>query len=189
MAGHSLSASSRHAGDGTAALAVGASKFWFWGAAALVLCLDQFSKYLVAHNMALYQSIPLLGNVLQLTYVRNAGAAFSLLANPSAAPWRLYLLAGVALVTVSVLIFMAYHESYAKAGFLIPLGLVSGGALGNLVDRLSSGTVVDFIEFSYKSFHFPVFNIADSAVNVGVFWILLITFMSHGEEKEKSSAS
>jgi signal peptidase II len=149
----------------------------FWIAVGAVLLLDQASKWLVSHFLALYQSIPLLGNVLSLTYVRNPGAAFSFLAQPFAAPWRLYLLAGIAVITFAVLVYLVHRDRRLAPALFVPMGMVGGGALGNLVDRVTAGRVVDFIDFSYRSFHFPVFNIADSSVCIAVGWILLHSFL------------
>lgn len=142
----------------------------------LVLVLDQASKWIVMQTMVLHQSIPVLGNILQLTYVRNTGAAFSLLAR-SEGFWRRPLLISVALIASVVLTVMAYREQKRGIKLMLPLGLVSGGALGNMVDRLFyGGAVVDFIEVSYRNFHWPVFNLADSAVVIGVCWLMFFTF-------------
>ena len=97
-------------------------------------------------------------------------------AQADAAPWRLYFLSGIAVATLVVLTVIAYRERPARALVLLPLGLVGGGAAGNLIDRLTSGMVVDFIDFSVHTFHWPVFNVADSAVVIGVLWILWLSF-------------
>ncbi len=152
-----------------------ARSLYYWFPLLLVLALDQLSKWAVAQNLALFQSVPLLGTVLQLTYIRNPGASFSLLAHSSTAPWRLYFLGGVAVIAVIALTVIAYRDR-PRPERILPLGLVAGGALGNLVDRLTAGTVVDFIALSYRSFNFPVFNLADTAVCVGVGWILWLSF-------------
>lgn len=160
------------------------SRAWYWAVLVGTLVLDQCSKWLVMQHLALYESVSVLGEFLRLTYVRNAGAAFSLLAHPAAASWRLYLLAAIAVITVVVLTVIVYRERDAGLKQLIPFGLISGGALGNLADRLTAGTVTDFIEFSYKTFHFAVFNLADSSVFIGVCWILLTTFFTSGETNQ-----
>lgn len=152
-----------------------ARALYYWLPLLVVLTLDQLSKWAVAQNLALFQSVPLLGTVLQLTHIRNPGASFSLLAHPAAAPWRLYVLGGVAVIAVIALTWIAYRDRPLPER-IVPLGLVAGGALGNLVDRLTAGTVMDFIAVSYRAFHFPVFNVADSAVCLGVGWILWLSF-------------
>ncbi|MCK5243576.1 signal peptidase II, partial [bacterium] len=143
----------------------------------IIFILDIISKWIVTHTMVLYQSIPLLGQILKLTYVRNTGAAFSLLANVDS-PWRTAFLIAVKSVAVIVLTIVAYYEQRRDPRLMLPLGLVCAGAMGNLLDRVTTGTVVDFIEVSYRTFHFPVFNVADSAVVIGVSWLLLITFQT-----------
>jgi len=152
----------------------GAIRF-YWLIFAVTLILDMLSKWIVIQTMVLHQSIPLVGTILKLTYVRNTGAAFSLLAYYNT-PWRTALFVGVAVIAIVVLTIIAYREKNRGKMFMLPLGLVCGGALGNLLDRLISGTVVDFIDFSYRDFHWPVFNLADSAVVIGVFWLFFITF-------------
>jgi signal peptidase II len=147
----------------------------YWMIFGTAFILDVISKWIVTHTMALYQSIPLLGQILKLTYVRNTGAAFSILANVDS-PWRTAFLISVKAVAAVVLTIVAYYERKREPRLMLPLGLVCAGAMGNLLDRVTSGTVVDFIEVSYKTFHFPVFNVADSCVVIGVSWLLLITF-------------
>ncbi len=149
---------------------------FYWIIMLLVLALDQISKWIVMQTMVLHQSIPLLGNILQLTYVRNTGAAFSFLAR-SEVFWRRPLLISVALIASIILTVMAFREQNRGIKLMLPLGLVSGGALGNMVDRLFyGGAVVDFIEVGYRNFHWPVFNLADSAVVIGVCWLMFFTF-------------
>jgi signal peptidase II len=147
----------------------------YWLVLVFSLLLDQASKWVVIQTMMLHQSIPLINGVFHLTYLRNTGAAFSLLAEYDT-PWRFVLFVGIASVAFLALTVAAYRERERGLGFLLPLGLISGGAVGNLMDRLfRSGNVVDFIEVSYQSFHWPVFNLADSSVFVGVAWLLLMT--------------
>ena len=108
--------------------------------------------------------------------MRNTGAAFSLLAHSGAASWRLYFLIGVAAVTVVLLTWLAFREAPERLVPLLPMGLVCGGALGNLWDRVTTGTVVDFIEMGIGPYRFPVYNLADPAVLAGVLWILWLSF-------------
>ena len=148
---------------------------WYWIVLAVILTLDMLSKWLVTQTLVLHQSVSLAGSFLRLTYVRNTGAAFSLLADFHS-PWRLVLFVTVPVVAFLLLTYLAYREKHHRFRTLCPLGLVSGGALGNLLDRIFSGTVVDFIDVSIGSFHWPVFNLADSAVVIGVGWLLFSTF-------------
>jgi signal peptidase II len=145
--------------------------------AGLAFGLDRLTKALITSHMHLYDSWPLLGNVLKLTYVRNPGAAFSFLAHHNA-PWRLTLFIVIAIMASVFMTITALLEQSKGWRLMIPLGLITGGALGNMIDRLQAGTVIDFIEFSYRSFYFPIFNAADSAVVVGVGWLIVLSFFS-----------
>lgn len=126
---------------------------------AAVVGFDQLSKFLVVNLMEMGQSIPVIRNFLYLTYVRNPGAAFGML------PYRTVFFIAV---TVVVMIFIVYYYRTLPGGFgLLRFGLALqlGGALGNLIDRLRSSYVVDFIDFRIFP---PVFNLADTAIVVGV---------------------
>jgi len=147
----------------------------YWMVVAIGLAVDQLTKWIVTQTMDLNQSVPLLGEIVSLTHVRNTGAAFSLLANVDAA-WKLYLFAGIAVIAFAAMTVAAFRERERGAAWLLPLGLVSAGSLGNLIDRLTVRAVIDFIDVSYRSFHFPVFNVADSAVCVGVAWLVLLSW-------------
>ncbi len=155
------------------------SRFFYWVTALLVLILDWVSKWVVVHTMRPMQSIQLIGDYVEFTFLRNSGAAFSLLAN-SHVSWRLFFI-GIAIVTIIVLSVLAYREKQAGIIFLLPLGLICGGAAGNMWDRITVGTVVDFIEVGIKAHRFPVFNIADSAVCIGVSWLILVNFRKSSE--------
>lgn len=124
----------------------------------LVLLLDQGSKYIVQHWMSVNQSIPLVPNIFHLTYVKNPGAAFGLLA------YRTTFFIWVTLAVV-LLILVFYRRLPGEKRLLrFALALQLGGALGNLLDRLRTGFVVDFLDFRV----WPVFNLADSAIVVGM---------------------
>jgi signal peptidase II len=151
------------------------SRGYFWGFGLGVLALDWLSKGIVVRHLQPYQSLRLVGEYIQFTYVRNAGGAFSLLTHSQSA-WRPLLFIGIAAITIVVLGVLAYREKQAGLSFLIPLGLICGGAAGNLLDRVTVGTVVDFIDVGVKAYHWPVFNLADSAIDIGVVWLLIINF-------------
>jgi signal peptidase II len=131
--------------------------------AAFVVGVDQLSKCIVAALMEAGQSIPVINNLLYITYVRNPGAAFGML------PYRTVFLI---VVTLVVVVFIIYYYRTLPAGFtLLRLGLAlqMGGAIGNLIDRVRSTYVVDFIDISFFP---PVFNVADSAIVVGIILFL-----------------
>ena len=133
----------------------------FWFTALLILIFDQGTKWLIKENMELYQSIPIIPNIFHLTYIENPGAAFGILANQ-----RMFFI----IITFIILAFIYYFYRQLKENQVllkIALGMVVGGALGNLIDRWRSGTVTDFFDFQI----WPIFNIADTAVVVAMLYI------------------
>jgi signal peptidase II len=140
-------------------------------AAVVVLVLDQATKAIVEHTMRLYESIPLLP-FFSLTYVRNTGAAFGVLSELSPA-LRLPLFGVVTLVAVWALVSYLRQVKPDEPWMAAALGGVVGGAAGNLVCRIRYGEVVDFLHLHYRGFDWPMFNVADSAITVGVAIVLL----------------
>ncbi len=140
--------------------------------AALVLLLDQSSKYLISSNMMLNQSIPLIQNVFHISYIHNYGAAFGILQNQ-----RIFFVVLTLLIAAALLI---YYYKFAEHNCLIKWGiaLLLGGAMGNLLDRLLKGYVVDFFDFRI----WPVFNVADIAVVVGAGLLFLALIRSDRSE-------
>ncbi|MDP2904529.1 MAG: signal peptidase II [Methylovulum sp.] len=145
---------------------------WLW-LSLLALVLDQASKLAIDANMQLYQSIALMPS-FNLTYVHNTGAAFSFLRD--AGGWQRWLFAGIALViSVGITVWLTRlqkHETLLAAA----LSLVLGGAIGNLIDRLAYGYVIDFLDVYYGTWHWPAFNIADAAITLGVMLMLAESF-------------
>ena len=156
--------------------------------AALVVLLDRASKWLVADRITLHDSLPVLPGFFRLTHVENRGAAFGLFSD-SPSEWKvaaLILFSLIALVVVSALL---WKNSHAMTVTGVGLALIMGGALGNLWDRLLDGHVVDFLDFSLAGYHWPAFNVADSAIVVGA--MLLVTeilFSKPAEEKKPEPA-
>jgi signal peptidase II len=145
--------------------------------AASVIVIDQFSKHLVVSMMQAGQSIPLINNFLHITYVRNPGAAFGML------PYQTLFFVLVTLV-VAVLILYYYRTLSDDHKWLrFGLALQLGGAIGNLIDRIMEGYVVDFIDFKIWP---PVFNIADSAIVIGIA-IFIIAFWRDPELRGEGS--
>ena len=142
---------------------------WLW-LSFLALILDQWSKHIVDGSMQLYQSIPVIP-YFSLTYVHNTGAAFSFLSQ--AGGWQRWFFAGLALtVSVVITIWLARLKKH-EILLAVALSLVLGGAVGNLIDRLLYGYVIDFLDVYYQDWHWPAFNIADSAITLGVSLMLL----------------
>ena len=144
---------------------------WIWLSVA-VLALDQITKRLIDGSMQLYQSIELIP-FLQLTYLRNEGAAFSFLAD--AGGWQRWFFIGIALVASVLICRWLIRLEKTQRWEAAAWALILGGALGNITDRILYGYVIDFIDVYYSRWHFPPFNVADSAVTVGVAILLLDT--------------
>ncbi len=134
----------------------------FLGVAALVIITDQITKRVMEDRLRGQRSIPVIDDILRLTYVQNRGAAFGLLQDQT----TFFVLVGVIVVGV----IAASYRYLPRSGFMLhlALGLQLGGAIGNLIDRIRQGYVVDFVDFGYHANWWPVFNVADSAIVVGV---------------------
>lgn len=141
---------------------------WLFVLPLAVVILDQFSKYIVAENMSLGESIPIIEEVFHLTYILNPGAAFGMFAHN-----RLFFIA-IAVVVIGIIIWARREILASPWGVKAGCGLFLGGAIGNLIDRARQGLVIDFFDFRI----WPVFNIADIAICIGVgliIWNLLKT--------------
>jgi len=130
--------------------------------AGAIVALDQWSKRQATEHLAFREPVRVVGDLVRLTYARNSGIAFSLFAGRGFPLWIFSLAAAVAVVVLFA------RGSRLSAGRQWSLALVLGGAIGNLIDRVSSGQVVDFILLSWGPHEFPVFNVADVAVTCGV---------------------
>ncbi len=130
-----------------------------------VLVLDQVTKYLVEKHIRMYEAITVVPGFFNLTHVRNRGAAFSLLSGAPAV-FRSVFFITITLIAVAVIavLIRKTHERLLVVAF----SLIAGGAVGNVIDRIRYGEVVDFIQWYVRSYSWPSFNIADSAISVGV---------------------
>lgn len=139
----------------------------------LVLVLDQISKYWIVDAFTLYESMPLFSG-LNITYVQNTGAAFSFLS--SAGGWQRWLFIALSSGVSIGLVVWIYTLPVTWRWLAASLAFILGGAVGNLTDRVLHGYVIDFIDVYYDKWHFPAFNIADSAISVGVVMLIIDTF-------------
>ena len=133
----------------------------------LILIADQLTKFIVDQTMPLHHSIPVIDNLFSLTYIRNTGAAFGLLAG-SPATFRLPFLLLFSLSAIGFILTMLKRLPDRETGLITALAFILGGAIGNLIDRLAYGEVIDFLDFYWSRFHWPAFNLADSFITVGV---------------------
>jgi signal peptidase II len=141
----------------------------FYVVAAVVLVLDQITKIRIAGSMSLHESRPILGDFFRLTYVHNDGAAFGL---DLGGRWAFI----VVTILVSAFIVFYYARSERAPVARWALAMILGGALGNLADRIRLGEVIDFLHVSVAGFSWPIFNVADIGVSVGVGLLALHLF-------------
>jgi signal peptidase II len=140
---------------------------------ALVIASDQLSKLWIRTNLAIGESLPLIGR-LSLIHIRNTGSAFGLLANQT------FLIIVISIAALLFILLFLRYLSPATTLSIVAIGLLMGGALGNLIDRLRFGSVTDFIYFRlWGNFHWPAFNIADASIVVGV-CLLIYSFYRSG---------
>ncbi len=132
-----------------------------------IVLFDQATKYIVDQRMPLNHSIPIIDDVFSLTYIRNTGAAFGILAR-SAAGFRLPFLVLFSLLAIGFIFMMLRRLPERETGLITALSFILGGAIGNLIDRVIYGEVIDFLDFYWSNYHWPAFNLADSFITVGV---------------------
>jgi signal peptidase II len=155
----------------------------FYLIALAVVLTDQATKEIVVRTMRLGQSIPIVPGYFDLTYVLNPGAAFSLLAT---LPEKIRNPFFIAISVAAAILIIVYRARHLRGHRLasVSLGLVLGGAVGNLIDRIRYGVVVDFLDAHVHQYHWPVFNVADSAISVGVTLLLLEMFLEWRRERQ-----
>ncbi|OUR64182.1 signal peptidase II [Methylophaga sp. 42_25_T18] len=153
---------------------------WLW-LSALVLVLDQASKWFMSSWLSLYETVAVVP-FFNLTMAHNTGAAFSFLAQ--AGGWQRWFFAVIAFVVSAVLFVWLKRLNSSARLEAISISLILGGAVGNLIDRVLLGYVVDFLDFYnyYGSYHFPAFNIADSAICVGAALLIIDSFRHKQED-------
>lgn len=156
--------------------------------AGTVIIVDQVTKVSIIQNMRLHESIPIIPNLFSLTYIRNPGAAFGLLAGTSNAFRTLFF--GVASLFALALLGTILVRLPARdwTGRL-SIAAILGGAIGNLVDRLQYGEVIDFLDFYIDTYHWPAFNVADSAISMGVVFLIIHFAFEKKSAPEVSSGS
>lgn len=152
---------------------------WLW-LSVLVVVLDQGSKWLAEAALTPYTPVTLIPS-LNLTLMYNEGAAFSFLAG--AGGWQRWFFAGLAAAVAVVLALWLRRLQATERVTAAGIALVLGGAVGNLIDRVHTGRVVDFIDAYYADWHWPAFNLADSAITLGVALLLLATLREQGGDR------
>jgi signal peptidase II len=148
--------------------------------AIFVILLDQFTKWLIVNNMLLGESVTIINNVLYITSHRNRGAAWGILQGQM---WLFYV---ITIVVIAAIMFYLHKAARGKMLLGVSLALMLGGAIGNFIDRVLRKEVVDFIHTYIFNYNFPVFNIADSALVIGVILLMIQMLLDERGSKEKS---
>lgn len=158
---------------------------WLW-LAVVVVILDQLTKYIASTSLILYKPVAIMP-MFNWTLMHNTGAAFSFLHD--AGGWQRWFFAIIAVVVSVVIVLwikrLQQHEKWQAAA----LALILGGAIGNVIDRIWLGYVVDFIDVYYKTSHWPAFNIADSAISIGVAMIIIESIREYRAERQNSKTT
>ena len=154
---------------------------WLW-LSVVVVILDQLTKLWIDSNMTLYERLPLIDGFFDLTLAYNPGAAFSFLADAGGwQRWFFTILSTV--VTLILVVWLKRLQAHEKIT-AVALALIIGGAIGNLIDRIAYGHVIDFLLVYYQQWSWPAFNVADSAISIGVILMLLALFHSSPSQSE-----
>ena len=160
-------------------LQAGASN-WLW-LSIVVVALDQWTKYLITDHLDEFEQVILLP-VLELMRLHNEGAAFSFLSGASG--WQRWLFTALALaVSAAILVWLRRLPARGRGLIAAGLCLVLGGALGNVIDRVLWGHVIDFIRVHYEDWYFPAFNVADSAITIGAGLLILDNLIDFGRAR------
>ena len=156
----------------------------FVGPALSILLLDQVCKWLASNHLEQYQILSVIPGFFNLILVKNRGMAFGILSQ-SRSGLSYYFLVATTIVATGVIIFFFYWTKRNQKWLTVGLSLILGGAIGNLIDRVRLGYVIDFLDFFLKGYHWPAFNVADSAVTAGVFWLLINIIIGKDLKEDK----
>jgi signal peptidase II len=140
-----------------------------------IIVLDQATKWLVAHTLPVHGAVPIFDSFFHITHERNTGAAFSLLAEASPSFRQPFFLI-TTIIAVIVLLFLLRKVEASDKLTIVAIAGILGGAIGNFIDRVLYGEVIDFLLVHWRQYHWPAFNVADSCITVGVLTLLFSSF-------------
>ncbi len=146
-----------------------------------IVILDQISKLLVVSIIQIHESIPVINGFFNLVHIRNRGIAFGLMNRPGGNLFFLFIIDST-IGAIVLLIFWFIKLKDENMGIVLGLSLILGGAVGNLIDRLRLREVIDFLDFYIGPYHWPAFNVADSAITVGAFWMAINMLFLHSSK-------
>ncbi|SDE76503.1 signal peptidase II Aspartic peptidase. MEROPS family A08 [Fontibacillus panacisegetis] len=151
--------------------------------ALIMFLIDQGTKYLIATKLTIGEQIPVIGDFFLITSHRNRGAAFGILEGQ-----RVFFIVVTVIVLIGIVWYLLKVIKHGNKLLPTALSLVLGGAVGNFLDRAVAGEVVDFLQFNFGSYTFPIFNVADSCIVIGVALIVLDSLLEVRREKQSSGA-
>ncbi|WP_044479260.1 signal peptidase II [Paenibacillus antibioticophila] len=154
----------------------------FFLIALIAFLIDQATKYWIATSLTINEQIPVIGNFFLITSHRNRGAAFGILKDQ-----RWFFIVVTTVVLIGIVWYMLKIRKSGNRLLQTALALVLGGAVGNFFDRVLTGEVVDFLQFNFGSYTFPIFNVADSCIVVGVALIILDSILEIRREKQQAA--
>ncbi|KAF5039091.1 Lipoprotein signal peptidase [anaerobic digester metagenome] len=152
--------------------------------ALLLIVLDQVVKTWIQHHLVLYTTKPVIPGFFNIVYVLNRGAAFGFL-NRSDIQWQTYFFFAATALAVLIIFHLLRMARDADTLLILSLGSILGGAVGNLIDRIRTGEVVDFLDFYWKSYHWPAFNVADIAIFLGSLGLLAAFYRMRRPSSDK----
>jgi signal peptidase II len=149
-----------------------------------VVLMDQISKYIVTRSITFHESIPVISGFFSLVHTRNRGMAFGLMNRPGS-DFSFYFLVTATIAAVILLLFWFTKLKDEERRLIFGLSLILGGAIGNLIDRLRLREVIDFLDFHIGTYHWPAFNLADSAITLGTFWVAISLLLYNPKSSKK----
>jgi signal peptidase II len=149
-----------------------------------ILLLDQWTKYVVVQKLTLYHRIEIIQGFFNLTHVRNTGGAFGIFGGERGGLGSVLFII-VSLIAIGCVFFLLVKIKENEEMLALPFSLILGGAIGNLIDRLQYGEVVDFLDFYLSTYHWPAFNVADSAICIGI-GLLALELLIWDKKKKRS---
>jgi signal peptidase II len=150
--------------------------------AAIIVLLDQFAKMLIQKHLLLWTSREIIPGFFNLTHTVNRGAAFGFL-NRADSSWQTYFFIAATALAIMIILNLLSKAAPTDKILIVALGLILGGALGNLVDRMRLGEVVDFLDFAVAGYHWPAFNVADIAISLGSL-ALIVSLYTQGRRRQ-----
>lgn len=153
----------------------------YYGIALAVILFDQLTKWVIVKSMNIYEQIPVIENFFYITSHRNRGAAWGILQD------QMIFFYIVTLVVIAGIIYFMHTQAKEHAGYSIALAFILGGAIGNFIDRLFRQEVVDFLDFIIFKYDYPIFNVADAFLVIGVGLFIIITLLEERQAKRKKN--